>query len=149
MSMQLTHGGSVHYEYNCFTSSSESFSDKPLLLLKNYFLSLRWWRQWSRTTGCLHPWTVPWCCTSWCWSAGWRRETWGPNSPALSAPWTSFSATPPASRWWPAPTQGEFKFVCSNIHVIQIRPVQVNRCCQMKNSVPLRSFTNSTMTWFS
>lgn len=77
-------------------------------LVKCNFPPHRWWQQSSRTTGCPRQWTVPWCYTSWCWSAGWRRGIWGPNSPASSVLWTSCSATPPASKWWPAPTQGEF-----------------------------------------
>lgn len=62
---------------------------------------LRWLMPWSRTTGCLRPWTAPQRCTSSCWTAGSKRGTYGPNSPRLLLHWINLSVTLPASRWSP------------------------------------------------
>lgn len=69
---------------------------------------------WSRITGCPHPWTAPLRCTSSCWTAGCGTGTSGPNSPRLSTPWISSSATPPALRSSPVPSLGQCLCLCSH-----------------------------------
>lgn len=62
-----------------------------------YFFD-RWLKPSRKAIGCPLQWTAPLHSTSWCWTAGRRREVTGRNLGRLSTCWTNSSATPTAWR---------------------------------------------------
>lgn len=57
-------------------------------------LFFRWSRPLTRVTGCPHPWTVLWHCTSSCWTAGRRTGQSGPSLTRSLECWIRWSVTP-------------------------------------------------------
>lgn len=72
-----------------------------------YHLPLRWSKQSMRATVFLPRWTVPWCCTSSCWTAGRRGAAKGQSLAKLSQSWTSWSEIQAPSESWPTAPHGE------------------------------------------
>lgn len=75
----------------------------------------RWLKRLRKAIGCPLQWTAPLRSTSWCWTAGRRREVTGLSLGRLSTCWTNSSATLTAWRGQALRTPGEPHLLNSDI----------------------------------